>query len=347
MPIGIHRVVDCDVRTKRARPLELFFTARGDDRPRAGGFGKEQHKGLHAAADARNQHRFSRFQLAAREERAIGGEAGQRNRRGLLHREMRRLEIHVGFRNRDVLRKGAVARHSENRRSLGPELSITAPTKHRIDDDLGRAFLMNAGAIGPERTRQRDAGVESLGDKYVAPVEGRRAYTHERLVRRRHGAIAGFWGRRPRAIARLSSSRSLRRDCVRNRQNLAAFDNAIISCGGEYRADASSERSSSCARRFGVAVRSRCLRRRWRRRKHAAAVTASYPANDAELGRSDTAPREIRQHCRLPRAPRSRPRRIRVRRAVRRRYCAGATPQQREHHFFISRLARLIKARSI
>ena len=102
---------------------------------------------------------------------------------------MRRLEIHVGFRNRDVLRKGAVARHSENRRSLGPELSITAPTKHRIDDDLGRAFLMNAGAIGPERTRQRDAGVEPLGDKYVAPVEGRRAYTHERLVRRRHGAI--------------------------------------------------------------------------------------------------------------------------------------------------------------
>ena len=128
----------------------------------------------------------------AREHRAVGGEAGQRNRRRLLVAQSRRLRIDVFRRHRDVLGERAVVRHAEYRAVRTPQPRIVTPPEHRIDDDAGpdggaldaRAERGDdAAAVRAGDHRENDPRIESLRDEHVAPVEGGAAHLHQNLAR--------------------------------------------------------------------------------------------------------------------------------------------------------------------
>ena len=77
-----------------------------------------------------------RAQAAAREERPVGGETGERERGGLLPREPRRLREEVLRGHGDELGVGAVARPPEDLEARAERVLALAPAERRVDHDL-------------------------------------------------------------------------------------------------------------------------------------------------------------------------------------------------------------------
>jgi hypothetical protein len=134
------------------------------------------------------------MQLPAHEEGPVGGEAGQRKRRGLLPREMPGLWRKLRDRNRHLFRKRSVARQPENRERRRLGALVVAPVKGRVEDDLPshpcRVGIRPDRRHDPGAVRTRDAGelqarVLAKLDPEIPVVERGGPDLDERLARRR------------------------------------------------------------------------------------------------------------------------------------------------------------------
>ena len=89
----------------------------------------------------------------------------------------------VARRHGNVVRERAVVRHAEHAAAFRiPYVRVVAPAEHRIDHDLRTAGFENARTVGAERYRKLDSRIQSLRDKHITPVEGRRANAYENFA---------------------------------------------------------------------------------------------------------------------------------------------------------------------
>ncbi len=132
----------------------------------------------HPAADAMDEHTLAGLKLGARHERAISGDAGQRQGGGLFKGEMWRLGVDVLGRHGDGLGQRAVARPAQDGPIWAVSVLARPPVERRIDDDftarrpgarLSADFGYDTGAVGPER--ERPVGVPAKHVQ-VAMVDG-------------------------------------------------------------------------------------------------------------------------------------------------------------------------------
>src|SRR5665213_3251315 len=198
LPLLRGRVVDRHVGAHRFRARELRVARRGDDRLRTDLLGEQQHERLHAAADAGDQHDVVLGAAAARDERAVGGDAGERDRRGFVVAERGGCRVYVARRDRDVLGEGSLVRHPEHLSRAQPDALIGAPAEGRIDDDAradrrsARALAVRgdgAETVGAGNARELNPRVEPLADEDVAAIERSTAELDQRLTRLRRRIV--------------------------------------------------------------------------------------------------------------------------------------------------------------
>ena len=108
-----------------------------------------------AAAGTEHEHGLARPQAAAREERAVGREAGEGKRRGLLPGEAARAAGRGSPRARRSAPRRFPSRGRPGSRSRGPgSVLVAAPGHRRQDHDLLAGVAPHAGAVGAEDQRQ-------------------------------------------------------------------------------------------------------------------------------------------------------------------------------------------------
>ena len=109
-----------------------------------------------AAAGPEHEHRLARHETATREQRPVRGQAGERECRGLLPREPRRLREDVRLGHGHELRVGPVARAAEDL-EVRPEGRLAiAPVERRVDQHLLARVPPHARAVGAGHEGQRE-----------------------------------------------------------------------------------------------------------------------------------------------------------------------------------------------
>ena len=136
------------------------------------------------------------LQAAAADQRAVRGQAGQRQGRRFLEGEVFRHGRQLVGGARDLFGQRALVGHAEDDEVLALRARVGAPAvagrdEHALADqrlvDAAADLDHLARAVGAQHRGQLDARVELLADEGVAVVERRRAQAHHRLAGGRLG----------------------------------------------------------------------------------------------------------------------------------------------------------------
>ena len=205
-------VVDAGVGAELASAGELLGARRGHDHPCPGLPGERDRERGDPAAGAQHQHRLVGHDAGAREERAVGREAGEGKGRGLLPGEVAGLRVEVLLRHGDQLRVGSLVPRAAQDAEVGTGRVLRiAPGHRRQDHDLFAGVAAHAGAVRSDDQRQALAvGARPHSDVVTVQRGGTEL---DEGVPRRHGGLGHLLMAEDRRVAPLVDDDGLHARC--------------------------------------------------------------------------------------------------------------------------------------
>jgi hypothetical protein len=173
-------VIRATFRAERKGFFDFFGGAGSHKNFRASGHCELERQKGYAAADARDEHFFAFFQLAAAKNGAPSRQPGEWQSGGLRVAEVRGRGKNMAARHSDLLGEGAGVGHPEHAEIFALEMGVVAPFEGGVDDHALASPLPHP--IGAEDAGRADACVEALRDEKVAVVERGGAHLYDGLA---------------------------------------------------------------------------------------------------------------------------------------------------------------------